>query len=205
MSIFSKPLPESAPFWNKSKTELFQAGSKRVDDFCQLNGIPTTPMTALVPAKWHFDACAYYRPGTGIKICLEKCASPAREQAVRNWNWPGNTTDREPYGVLCHELGHHCDWLASGKKGSYFGDYSIGIMARSKEPPLTSYCPNPAEWFAEHFRLFVTNPGLLQQLRTRTFVLLLEKWKPLPGNWREVLGEDVPERIIKNLRKKGAK
>lgn len=46
-------------------------------------------------------------------------------------------------------------------------------MEESGELPITSYAPNPAEWFAEIFRLFVTNHGLLKQLRPKTYNILL--------------------------------
>ena len=60
---------------------------------------------------------------------------------------------------------------------------------------LTSYCPNNAEWFAEMFRLSITNSQLLQQLRPRTYKLKVQ--------WLKVLGDDVPERIVQALHNKG--
>ncbi len=142
----------------------------------------------------------------GISICLEECGRPCNDSPNRNWTWPGSTTDREPYGVLCHELGHHCDWLTGEHKWEYGSEYCVKVMKRSGEQPITSYCPNPAEWFAEMFRLFVTNPGLLYCLRPKTFDVLLEKWAPLdPLDWREVLGENVPPKILATLLKKGAR
>ena len=104
-----------------TRLDLADLGCLRVSEFCWVNKI-LVPTVRVVPLDdWHVDACAYYRSNTesnrkwtkpGIDICLERCASPATEHQVRNWNWPGSTTDREPFGVLCHELGHHCDWIA---------------------------------------------------------------------------------------------
>ena len=179
---------------------LYLRGRRRVEEFCLLNDL-------LIPSiyrvsDWYFDACAYYRK-CQIKIHLPKCAYPATEGQVRNWNWPGSVTDREPYGVLCHELGHHADCMVSDKVGSYGGDYSVNLMAESGESPITSYCPNPWEWFAEMFRLFVTNPALLMAIRPRTYQLLIQKFKAIDNpDWIKELGPNVPDRILNNLKKK---
>lgn len=203
---------------NLSPFQLEQWGRRRALAFCKLNGIEC-PSINVVPRKdWHVAACAYYRPdteanrkwmsklagqGPGINICLERCARLATEEDYRNWNWPGSTADREPLGVIAHELGHHCDWLRSGKKGTYFGDNSVEMREESGEEPLTSYCPDDAEWFAEMFRLFVTNPTLLREIRPRTFEIFSEVWKTFPGDdWRTNLGEGVPMRVERSLENK---
>jgi len=194
---------------------LYEMGVKRVQNFCTINKIPTPKITSYPLAAWNVGACAYYRPDTeayqkygwvGINICIAECAYPAPVPECRNWSWPGSVTDREPYGVLCHELGHHCDWITGSKKSSYSSEYCVEVMESSKEPPITSYCPNPAEWFAEMFRLFVTNPGLLKVIRPNTFQNLCLKFKPIGTlDWRTVLGSNVPPRIIRTLVNKGAK
>lgn len=143
----------------------------------------------------------------GIQICLEHCGRLCGEEMSRNWTWPGSTTDREPYGVLCHELGHHCDLFAGESKWTYGSEYSANLCRKAKEPPISGYHDNEAEWFAEMFRVFVTNPALLKQLRPRTYDLLTDTWAPL-GNtkdWVTPLGTNVPARVIKALRNKGAK
>lgn len=185
---------------------LFNRGVRQVADFCLLNGIPRPTITKVSKAKWYVGACAYYRPRDGIHICTECCARSCTETQTRNWNWPASVTDREPFGVICHELGHHCDWQAGQTKYTYASEYSTIIMKDSGELPITSYAPNPSEWFAEIFRLFVTNPILLSLIRPKTYEILLRKWKPLPSRgWKEELGKDVPPRIIRTLVNKGAK
>lgn len=182
---------------------LYNRGVRRVAAFCELNKILKPKITSA--QEWYFDACAYYRPTEGIKIYLPNCARSCTENQVRNWNWPASVTDREPFGVICHELGHHCDWAIGKQKGEYFSDYSIDLEKRSGEAAITGYCPNPAEWFAEMFRLFVTNPILLQQIRPKTWELLRKDWNPLPSKgWREELGPNVPPKIVRTLMNKGA-
>lgn len=63
-------------------------------------------------------------------------------------------------------------------------------MRRSEEP-ITSYSPNVQEWFAEMFRLFVTNPDLLMMIRPMTYRDFIERWpnKAEKRAWREVLFE----------------
>lgn len=186
------------------KPSLLRMGMNRVEQFCIVNGLQVPEFRAIESIEWHVSACAYYRPQY-IAICVSDCAQPASQGWVRNWNWPGSPTDREPYGVLCHELGHHVDWTASDpkNKGTYYGDYSVYVHGQSREPPITSYAPNHAEWFAEIFRLFVTNHALLRELRPITHEILLRKWKPVSGdNWERELGGNVPPRILANLQKK---
>lgn len=183
-----------------SQQELLKAGILRMQLFCQTNGLAVPKVT--YETDWHFSACAYYRP-TYIKINLELCGTPAKPEQVRNWSWPGSTVDREPYGVICHELGHHADWSRSNQKHSYSGDYGESVCRASGERPLTGYCPNSAEWFAEMFRLFVTNHDLLRLVRPKTHDILCRDWVPVSDpNWRIELGEGVPARIVKSQENK---
>lgn len=184
------------------KMRLYLKGRERVEQFCLANDL-LIPSILKEDDEWFVNACAYYR-ACKIHISLKECAHQATEGQVRNWNWWGSTTDREPGGVLCHELGHHADMLAGNSKGRYYSDYGESVMGESGEPPITSYCPNPAEWFAEMFRLFVTNAALLKLLRLKTYFILLDKWKPVSDpSWIAELG-NCPPRILSNLRKKVA-
>ena len=78
------------------------------------------------------------------------------------------------YGVPPHELGHYIDDMMSTRSDSF----SRHMHMTSKEKPITSYAPNSSEWFAEMFRLFVTNPMLLKEIRPETFRLLRKEFKP---------------------------
>lgn len=198
-------MAEPMRVWPSSQSTLAALGIERVHKFCAANGIDP-PLVNLFTEKWAIGACAYYRPSEGINVCLPWCGRPCGHARGRNWTWPGSATDREPYGVIAHELGHHCDYLAGDQKGSYWSDYSTAVMEESGEAPITSYADNPAEWFAEMFRLFVTNHGLLKCLRPATYAIISRRYKPEgTANWRHVLGANVPDRILRTLHNKGAR
>lgn len=206
--------------WPRAPIDLYNLSKLRVEEFCLANSLPIPNSTVIDASEWPFGACAFYRAegcqrlarvnpafaNPGIFICLKHCGRPCTEYERRNWSWPGSDTDREPFGVMCHELGHHCDYHASERKGEYFGDYSHNLYDKVREKPISGYHDNIHEWFAEMARIFITNPGLLQQLRPRTYKLIRERFKPVATmNWIKALGDNVPEKIVKNLIKKGAK
>lgn len=182
-----------------TKQELFERGVVLTKLFCTSNALPLPEIRQVDQDQWSFAACAYYRP-VYIAICLGKCACPGH--AGRAWSWPGYVIDRTPYGVLQHELGHHADMVHSHTKDRYRGNYSIDVRFVTKEDPLTSYCPNDGEWFAEMFRLFVTNPDLLRLVRPKTFKALSRKFIVAETrSWDAVLA-DAPERTIAMAQKK---
>lgn len=210
------PVVSAVAYWPSARAELYELGLRRVREFCRANSLPVPATAAFAKDEWKFGVCAYYHPDTpaarewtrpGISICLEHCSGLCGETPSRHWTWPGSTTDREPFGVVCHELGHHADYLTGDKKGSYFSDYGPRLMELSGEPAVSSYGDeNPAEWFAEAFRLFAANPGLLRQLRPKTFKLISEKFTPVGTlDWLKALGSNVPARVVRTLRNKGAR
>jgi hypothetical protein len=185
---------------NLDKPALFTAGVKLAERFCRANGL-VMPMVVSADATWKFPkTCAFYRRGT-IHVSIRRCAAVGR--GGRSWSWPGYAVDRTPYGVIQHELGHHIDCLFTGKNfgrapkayGSWA--FSARTLATSGEAPLTGYAPNAAEWFAEHFKLFVTNPDLLQWTRPRTYAALRAILQPVVTMpWRATLAEaEAPIRI----------
>lgn len=180
----------------KNVHELFGEGVKLVSDFCQINEIPTPPIHHYQRNGWPFSACAYYRPDTGINICVTRCSQIGNE--YRCWSYPGYTADRTPYGVLAHELGHHVDLLKGDIKGKYWSDFGIMLRKKTNEPPITNYCPNSAEWFAEMMRLFITNPDFLARLRPLTYrEIIASGLKPVfNDDWLTRLA-GAPERTIK--------
>lgn len=182
------------------KLELFAAGFLHVTQFCGINDLEIPEIQVRDPDDWLVGACAYYRP-TYIAICLERCASIGF--AGPAWSYPGYTVDRTPYGVLAHEIGHHADVSRSpDRKGRYMGDFSIATRMASAEERLTEYCPNDGEWFAEMFRLFITNPDLLRLLRPKTYAILCDYFKPSePRTWRQVLS-NAPSRTVYAAEKK---
>jgi hypothetical protein len=137
---------------------LAARGKELVLQFCELNNMPAPRFFATVRGS-----CGLYSGGT-ISVQADKCAHPGYGGPA--WSWPGYVTDRTPYGVYAHELGHYVD--------HFFGGWRWGRQVRKEtgELRLTSYCPNDAEWFAEMFRLFCTNPSLLAAVRPATHAAL---------------------------------
>lgn len=202
--------------WPLNKVDLVKAGIRRCEEFLNVNKISSLNLQVVPVHEWPFDVCAFYRPYSNndkknripsISICLGHCAYPCGDVMSRAWSWPGNTTDRTPYGVMAHETAHHIDWEAGEIKHTYFSEYGINVMVKSGEPRLTNYCPNPSEWFAEMGRLFITNPALLKLLRPKTYAIIRERFKPVGFmDWQLELRDNVPERVVKaclNKIKKG--
>lgn len=168
-----------------TKIELFEKGVAHIMSWCALNSVHP-PRVELADSDVHtdptaFGTCAYYRNGV-IVINIGACAAPGL--AGRQWSWPGYVVDRTPYGVLAHELGHHVDHQ-HGAAGGYRSHVWRPLDAR----PLTGYCPNDNEWFAELFRLFVTNPDLFARVRPKIRDLFCAEWAldAERSTWQEVL------------------
>jgi hypothetical protein len=193
---------------------MFNAGIAIAESFCEANGIPMPMIDRLDPSQrnYHLGTCAYYRPTT-IHVMVEKCAS--RGFGGRAWSWPGYVIDRTPYGVIQHELGHHVDTVKTGevtRDNLLENLFSKRIWEQSREAPLTGYLGTDKEtatfwmeWFAENFRLFVTNPDLSLALRPKFYVAVVEAGiHPLEQpDWAERLRFlSAPDRIIEQARKK---
>lgn len=173
---------------------LFRRGELVMRDFCKSNNLPTPGVVVTLDrADWKVNACAYYRR-PHIRICVAACALIGT--AGRQWSYPGYTVDRTPYGVVQHELGHHVDVCSGHHHGPYWSEFSAALRGQSGEKPITSYAPNDAEWFAEMFRVYVTNPDLLKLVRPRTHRELAAKFKPVfEDTWRDRM-RDAPARTI---------
>jgi hypothetical protein len=198
----------------KTREEMFAAGIRLAERFCDLNSLTMPAIDRLNPTQrnYHIGTCAYYRPTT-IHIMVEKCAN--RGFGGRAWSWPGYAIDRTPYGVIQHELGHHADTVKTGevtKEKLLNRLFSKRIWEQSKEAPLTGYLGTNKEaatfymeWFAENFRLFVTNPDLSRTLRPAFYVAMLETgFVPATSEgWEAVLlASAAPARIVEQARKK---
>lgn len=187
------------------------AGVALMEKFCERNGWAVPKVTRMTPGHryWLVGSCAFYRPELGIHIAVERCANLG--YGGRSWSWPGYTVDRTPYGVIQHELGHHID-LSSPRSPS--GKLiSQGLFEETKEPALTGYLGTDKkpetitmEWFAEIFRLFVTNPCLCEKLRPKFYRRMIGfGFQPVvnDGNWKDTLRvHNAPERIINQAEKK---
>jgi hypothetical protein len=180
-----------------SKSELLAAGRERVVAMCAANCLPVPTVHVVPHGEWRLSrTCAFWRRDA-IYVCPERCAAPG--VAGRAWSWPGYAVDRTPYGVLAHELGHHFDWHLSqpATRRAYSGALSAEVREAAGEPGITSYAEeNAAEWFAEAFRLFVTNPDLLWYIRPRTFNMLRGRIEPVEERpWHAVLADALPRTL----------
>lgn len=192
------PMPDN-PSTRYLPERLLKWGKERAEAFIKANGLPPMRVFSVDRKDWVVGACAYWRDNCCF-ICVDHCAKPATEGSPRAWSWPGAKIDRTPYGVICHELGHHCDVNAGlAQKGPYWGQYSQDVFDQSGEKGISGYEPdNPIEWFAEMMRLFITNHALLYWIRPKTWDLLSQRWKPVSDNdWETALGPDCPNRILK--------
>jgi hypothetical protein len=174
-----------------NRAELMERGQQRVLDFCEQNAWRSPVLKTQLPGRLR-GACGLYDRGT-LYVEESLCARPG--YGGRAWSWPGYLIDRTPYGVWAHELGHYADEL--------LGDVSRGVLADVQDEPLTSYCPNPMEWWAELFRLFVTNPSLLRLVRPRTYIQIrLLGVRPVEERgWKEVLA-GCPDRTRRMAQKR---
>lgn len=178
-----------------SKQDMLQAGIRLVDKFVLANDLPPVRVDMVPASEWRFGkTCAYYRKDV-ITMCLERCGQIGRGGPA--WSYPGYIADRTPYGVMAHELGHHVDYHRSEVKGPYWGEFSQEMRRRSGEARLTSYCPNDAEWFAEMFRLFCTNPDLLRRIRPETHLeMIAAGLKPVEQRFWHVVLKNAPDRTL---------
>lgn len=186
-----------------TKLGLFQAGQKLINRFCEANGLRTPLVTSVSSSDRLYGVgnCGWYRENR-IWIKIPACA--AIGYGGRCWSYPGYVIDRTPYGVLAHELGHHIDFQLSpvSSRGRYSGLFSKSLRKCTKEPKITNYCPNDAEWFAEICRLFITNPDLLKRIRPLTYNKIAEKITPVVSKTFEEVLKHAPERTQDQAKKK---
>lgn len=178
----------------QDKITLAQLGVEMCKEFLLDNELVVPKFSILTPEDryYHVNSCGFYRAKLGVHVMPQKCANLG--VAGRNWSWPGHWIDRTPYGVVAHEVGHHVH--------HFHYQNSNYVKDESGEKKLTNYCPNDLEWFAEMFRLFLTNPDLLRLIRPRTFGLLAEEFNCISEEtWQQVL-HDAPERHIKLIKSK---
>jgi len=170
-----------------TKQDLFWLGTQLLNAWCEANKIEPPTISTHWLGKCDFGVCAYYRDGV-IDIWPNQCA--AIGTAGRQWSYPGYCVDRTPFGVLQHELGHYVD-RQHGAAGGTLSHLWHAVDPRS----LTSYCPNNNEWFAEWFRLFVTNPHLVYVLRPALFALFDKQWRSVETRpWFRIL-ESAPRQL----------
>ena len=172
------------PRVDSSKADLFEMGKAHIAKWCELNVVEPPRVNPRLGTP-DFGTCAYYREGE-IEIWVQSCAAVGR--FGRQWSYPGYVVDRTPYGVLAHELGHHVD-----RQHGPAGGVRSHLWRPLDAAPLTSYCPNDNEWFAELFRLFVTDPDLFRLVRPSIADLFCQEWPTRAEHrqWNEVLANSA--------------
>lgn len=178
---------------SESKRELFERGCAAVTAFCAAHpGIGDVVVIETDEPK-RYRTCAYYR-SSAIYISVDACS--AIGTAGRSWSYPGYVVDRTPFGVLAHELGHHVDRA----HGRVPGQLSPHLRDQTKSKPITTYAAtNTNEWFAEAFRLFITNPDLLRLIRAELYAPLRERFKPVETRpWDEVIDVERQRAAARN-------
>lgn len=96
-------------------------------------------------------------------------------------------------------MGHVVDWWA----GDGLLVYSTNIFAETEYPdsePISGYCPNVQEWFAEMFRLFLTNPDLLRLLRPYVYRVLSADFRSVVKEPWDVVLASAPSRTVEAAR-----
>lgn len=132
--------------------------------------------------------CGYARKGRLV------VAPGACTPAGRGYSWPGSCSDRTVRGVYLHECGH----VFHAALGSAEERVLRGLRA-IKEPKITGYEPNPMETFAETFRIFAGNPGLLFAGRPRRFEFMIQSGFAPALNlrpWEDGLVRGAPQRFF---------
>ena len=103
-----------------------------------------------------------------VFVNLKKAAWLVRKPACSSWSFPGYKVDREPCGVVAHEVGHHVDKCLCDASRVGLWRHTVSISK-----PITSYEPNLSESFAETLRLFILNPDLLRRGSPQRFDFLV--------------------------------
>jgi hypothetical protein len=201
-----KPLHPSC-----GKDELFELGLARALDWLDAHNLPRPAHVFrsredankhrrnFMPKTW-YGAHIYEDKQSTIAINLKRCRVATR---VPGWSWtfPGYKSDLTPFGIVCHEFGHHVDHTLGGNRGiSYRKPWQKIIL---EETEVSGYEPNHHEAFAEAFRLFLTNPDLLRCGRPERWSYFVDKLQLVPPDdspWQEVLRHAHP-RIVAAAKK----
>lgn len=188
---------------NAMKARLLLRGLGTVIKVSEMNSIPA-PLFRL---NTKMRAAGLYSaiPTEGywlIQINTKLCRVPIASSA--SYTWPRYTVDMTPYGVLCHEFGHH--WHRTHPEYKRITHVFRSIRRADIEPAVTDYAKtNTHEDIAESVRVFVLNPDLLRVLNPFRWAALKKfGLKPLETRpWAEILEEEgAPERFAYAIRNK---
>ena len=182
-----------------TKQDLYWQGRKLCEKFCEENDIEDPDYTIVSNRTRNGNSGRYIIHSMELIVWVENCAAPVTNPGNRRWSYPGYKTDRTPYGVICHELGHHvwCDMVGHPEMQRMWA-----AKARATKK-VSSYEPSKEESFAETMRLFLTNPDLLRRAFYPRWEYLTAGLELIPAETRDYLEvlADAPEGIINAARK----
>lgn len=161
------------------KMLLYAAGVDACLRFLRHNGV-TAPGYVLDSAMR--DLGRYEPRPQRVRVNLARCKLPPSSPTGFNWSAPGYKADRTPYGVVCHETGHHVHALRLR---------NVDVTDWRDEPDVSGYEPNRSERIAEALKLMIGNPDLLRlgrPIRFRTLVMA-GLTPATDANWFDVLRE----------------
>lgn len=125
-----------------------------------------------------------------IAVDVNSCHTERRVRPKTSepfWHAPGAHIDYTPFGVFCHEVGHHVDYILHPKAYSRQNGFQEVV---DNEEEVSGCEHNVLESFAEAIRLFITNPDLLRQGRPDRYEYLTRGMGLKPRHnrgWRVVL------------------
>jgi hypothetical protein len=161
------------------------------DAFCDVNGIRLPSYEFRSELKMVLiNSYGHYVSATEtIVVRAKHCKGIINNPRV--WTYPGYTADLTVLGVTAHELGHHVNAVKGWR--DVLRRWHSMAMGDLSEQPVGSYAKSrDAEDLAEAFKVFVTNPSLLEAIAPRRHRFFTEelKLKPVESrHWREILGE----------------
>ncbi len=138
-----------------------------------------------------------------IAVAVEDCDFSCRFDTPQGMliQAPGSFEDHSALGVLCHEVGHHVDYLLNPR--AYSRSKASGFTAVTDDEEEVSRGEfNVHESFAEAIRLFITNPDLLRQGRPERWEHLTAKLrlKPLHSEHWGVVLQKAPQYVQRAVR-----
>lgn len=163
---------------NPRKLELYERGVADAEAFLERNEL-RFPAWVLNPG---LDGRGLYEAREErVSVNLHNCTLPPDTPGY-SWSFPGYKVDASPYGVVCHETGHHVHHLLGWS----------GVPAGWYRKRVSGYEPNWTESTAETLKLLIGNPDLLRVGVSARWEIVTGPWglKPVHSRpWREVLEE----------------
>lgn len=145
------------------KIELYKLGVEQSKLFLKTNGLQaaryqiTSPL--ILRRQEQTGLCERMDGKTTIHVNVPVTAFPRKIPVCCMRSYPGSKIDRTATGVVCHETGHHVEFVLAARRKFPFVEWRKIVQGSRKQ--VSGYEPNVHEAFAETMRLFILNPNLL--------------------------------------------